>query len=193
MIAEILAQFNFLDFIILIVLFRICYIAAKMGLSIEIFKLSGVIFSTYIALHYYTTISDLVQRRFFPKAMPLEFMDFIIFVLLIIVGYLCFVGLRSILFRFVQLNAIPRINQFVGLVLGIVRGFLVVGLLTFTLAISSVNYFISSVKHSYLAGKVFAISPQTYDWLWNNIFSKFSAQEKFNSTVTEVMDKFNRK
>ncbi|MDP2927223.1 MAG: CvpA family protein [Candidatus Omnitrophota bacterium] len=193
MILGLLAQFNFLDFIILIVLFRICYIAAKMGLSVEIFKLSGVIFSTYIALHYYTTLSDLIQRRFLPKAMPLEFMDFIVFLLLIIVGYLCFVGLRSILFRFIQLNAIPKINQFSGLILGIGRGFLVVGLVSFTLVISSVTYLRSSVKHSYLASKAFAISPQTYNWLWSNIFSKFSAQEKFNSTVTEAMDKFNRK
>ncbi|MCX5698700.1 MAG: CvpA family protein [Candidatus Omnitrophica bacterium] len=191
MIPGILAQFNFLDYMILIILFRICYIAAKMGLSVEIFKLSGVIFSTYIALHYYTTLSNLIQRRFLPKAMPLEFMDFIIFLLLIIAVYLFFVGLRGILFRFIQLNAIPKINQFFGLILGIGRGFLFIGLLSFTLVISSVTYLSSSVKHSYLASKAFAISPQAYNWLWSNIFSKFSTQEKFNSTVTEVMDEFN--
>lgn len=193
MIPEILAQFNFLDFIILILLLRICYIAAKMGLSVEIFKFLGVIFSTYIALHYYTTLSDLIQRRFLPKAMPLEFMDFIIFLSLITVGYLCFAGLRSILFRFIQLNAVPKLNQFGGLILGVGRGFLVVGLLSFTLAISSVTYLSSSVKHSYLGSKAFAISPQVYGWFWSNIFSKFSAKEKFNPTVTEATDKFNLK
>jgi len=193
MIPEILAKFNFLDFIILIVLFRICYIAAKTGLSVEIFKFFGVIFSTYLGLHYYTTLSDLIQRRFLPQDMPLEFMDFITFLLLIILGYLCFVVLRSIFFRFIQLNAIPKINQIVGLILGIGRGFLVIGLLTFTLGISSVTYLSSSVKHSYLGSRAFVISPQTYNWLWSNIFSKFSAKEKFNSTVLEAMDKFNRK
>ncbi len=193
MILEILSKFNFLDFIILIVLFRICYIAAKMGLSVEIFKLFGIIFSTYIGLHYYTTFSDLIQRRYLPKAISIEFLDFIIFLLLIIAGYLCFVGLRSILFRFIQLNAIPKINQFAGLILGIGRGFLVVGLLSFTLAISGVTYLVSSVKYSYLGSRAFAISPQAYGWLWNNIFSKYSAQEKFNSTVTKAIDKFNRK
>lgn len=193
MILEIVAQFNFLDYIILIVLFRICYIAAKMGLSVEIFKLSGVIFATFIALHGYTNLSDLIQKRFFLKAMPMEFMDFIIFFLLIVAGYLCFVGLRSLLFRFVQLNAIPRINQFGGSILGIIRGFLVIGLLSFTLSISSVTYLSSSVRHSYLGSKAFAISPQIYDWLWSNIFSKFSAHEKFNPTVTEAINKFNRK
>ncbi|MDP2767975.1 MAG: CvpA family protein [Candidatus Methanoperedens sp.] len=193
MILEILSKFNFLDFVILIVLLRICCIAGKMGLSVEIFKLSGIIFSTYIALHYYTTFSGLIQRQFLPKAISREFMDFIIFLLLIIAGYLCFVVLRSILFRFIQLNAIPKINQFAGLILGIGRGFLVVGLLSFTLVISGVTYLSSSVKYSYLGSKAFAISPQAYGWLWNNIFSKYSAQEKFNSTVTKAIDKFNRK
>ncbi|MCX5693841.1 MAG: CvpA family protein [Candidatus Omnitrophica bacterium] len=193
MLIDFFSRLNFLDFIILIVLFRICYIAAKMGFSIEIFKLSGVIFSTYIALHYYTPLSDLIQRRFLPKAMPLEFMDFIVFLLLIIFGYLFFVLLRSILFRFIQLNAIPRINQFIGLFLGFGRGFLVIGLISFTLGISSVSYLVRSVQSSYLGSKAFSISPNTYSWLWGNIFSKFSAHEKFNPTVTEAMDNINRR
>ena len=190
---ELLSQLNFLDFIVLIVLLRICYISAKTGLSVEIFKFLGVLFSTYIALHYYTALSDVIQKRFLPKNMPLEFIDFITFLSLIIAVYLCFVGIRTILSRFVQLDTIPKINQLAGLVLGIGRGFLVIGLLSFTLVISSVAYLSNSVKYSYFARKTFAISPQTYDWLWSNIFSKFSPNEKFNSTVMEVKDNFNRK
>jgi uncharacterized membrane protein required for colicin V production len=189
MLLEILAKFNFLDFIILLVFFRICYMAAKMGLSVEIFKFLGVLFSIYIALHYYTTFSNLMQKRFLPEQMPLEFMDFITFFLLIVLGYLCFIGLRSILSRFIQLNAIPKVNQLLGLILGIGRGFLIVGLISFSLVISSVTYLSGSVEHSYLGSKAFVILPQTYGWLWNNIFSKFSSQEKFNPTVTETMDK----
>jgi len=193
MIAEALAQFNFFDFVIVIILFRICYIAAKMGLSVEIFKLPGVIFATYIAMHYYTNLSDLLYKRFLPKSMPLEFTDFVVFVLLICAGYLGFVGLRSVLFRFVQLNAIPRINQIVGLVLGVVRSFFVIGLVSFTLAICSVNYFTNMVKYSYLGSRAVTISPRTYDWFWNNIFSKFSAQEKYNATVAESLKKLEKK
>ncbi|MCX5669099.1 MAG: CvpA family protein [Candidatus Omnitrophica bacterium] len=193
MILEIIAKFNFLDYIILIVLFRICYIAAKMGLPVEIFKFSGAMFSIYIALHYYTTLSNLIQSRFMPKEMSLGFMDFIIFLFLIILGYLCFVVLRSVLSRFIQLNAVPKISQCLGLILGIGRGFLVIGLLSFTLVISNITYLNNSVKHSYLGSKAFVILPQTYGWLWNNIFSKFSTQEKFNPAVTQVTEKFKHK
>jgi uncharacterized membrane protein required for colicin V production len=193
MIAETLAHFNFLDFVIIIVFLRICYIAAKMGLSIEMFKLPGVIFSTYIALHYYTNLSDFLYKQFLPKSMPLEFTDFIVFILLISAGYLGFVGLRSILFRYVQLNAIPKINQILGLILGIFRGFLIIGLISFTLTISTVKYFSNMVKYSYLGSKAVTISPGTYDWLWNNIFSKFSAQEKYNATISETLNRLNQK
>jgi membrane protein required for colicin V production len=192
MILETLAKFNFLDFIILIVLFRICYIAAQTGLSIEIFKFLGVLFSTYISLHYYASVSDLIRRSFLPKEMPVEFTDFIAFVLLLVLVGLSFVIIRNILVRFVQLNAIPKINKIFGLILGIGRAYLVIGLIAFTLMISSVSYFRSSVEHSYLGSRAFTISPQTYDWLWSNIFSNFSAQEKFNPMVTETVGKFNR-
>jgi len=193
MLNNLFSQLNFLDLIIIIILFRICYIAAKMGLSVEIFKLAGVIFSTYFALHYYVVLSDSIRKRFMPEVMPVEFMDFICFLLIIIAIYLCFVLLRSVLFRFVQLNAIPRINQFAGLILGLGRGFLVVGLVSFALAISSVSYLSGAVKHSYLGSRAFIILPQTYDWLWGNIFSKFTAQEKSNSAIMDAVDKFNHK
>jgi uncharacterized membrane protein required for colicin V production len=190
---EILAKFNFLDFIILILFVRICYIAALTGLSVEIFKFLGVLLSSYLALHFYSSVTDLIYRGFFPKKMPLEFVDFIVFISLFIAGYLISVGIRSVLFRFVQLNAIPKINKVTGLILGIGRAYLVVGLMAFTLVISSVTYFSNAVERSYLGSKAFVIMPQAYSWLWNNIFSKFSTQEKFNPTVKQVVEKFNRK
>jgi len=193
MITEIIAKVNFLDFIILIILIRICYISAKMGLSVEIFKFFGVVFSTYIALHYYVAFSDLIQQRFLPEGMSLVFMDFTVFIFLITLVYLCFIGLRSLLLRFVQLNAVPKINQYLGLILGVGRGFLLVGLLSFTLVISGVAYLTSSVKHSYLGNKTFIILPQTYVWLWSNIFSKFSAKDEFNSVITKTTEKFYHK
>jgi uncharacterized membrane protein required for colicin V production len=193
MIMNILAQLNFLDIFFLIIVFRICYVAVKTGLAIEFFKFSGVLFATYVSLHYYTTLSDIIQRRFFYKYMPLEFMDFLIFLILAGAGYLGFVVLRSIFYHFIKLETVPRISQFGGFIFGLARGFLVIGLLAYILIISSVSYLSSAVKHSYSGVRACSISPGTYDWLWSSVFSKFSPQEKFNPTVTEVMDKVGRK
>lgn len=190
---EAITQFNFIDIIIIILAIRICYISFQLGLPVELFKLLGIIFTIYLSLHYYTGLSDIIQHWFFPKGMPLEFLDFLIFITLASTAYLGFVVLRGMLYRFIKLEASPRISQVGGLILGLARLFLTVGLLAYILIISSVKYLNDSVKYSYLGSKVSSIAPQTYGWIWGNIVSKFSASEKFNPTVTEVMERFNRK
>lgn len=182
-----LMQFNFLDIVIVLIALRICYIAFQMGLAVEFFKLMGIIFGVYVALHYYTSLSDMIGRLVMPKEMPLEFLDFIVFLMLATGGYLGFVVLRSLFYRFIKLEAVPKLNQFGGLILGIIRVFFTVGLLTYTLMISSVKYLNDAVKYSYLGSKSVTISTDAYGWLWNNVVSKFSGNEKFNPTVHEVL------
>lgn len=186
-------QFNFIDIIIIILSLRICYISFKMGLPVELFKLLGVIFATYIALHYYTSLSDIIQRSFLPKEMPLEFLDFLVFIVLVLGAYSGFVVLRSMFYRFIKLEASPRLSQFGGLILGLARVFFTTGLLVYILMISSVKYLNDSVKFSYFGSRSYAVAPKIYGWLWGNIVSKFSVKEKFNPTVNEVTERFNRK
>lgn len=191
MVSDIYKQANFLDLIIVITVFRICYVALKTGLVVEIFKLLGVLFATYISLHYYISISDIIQNRFLPPGMPLEFFDFLIFIFLFGAGYMLFVALRVTLYRFIKLEALPAINKTGGLLLGLLRGFFVTGVLVFMLSISTTSYLSRSVKHSYLGNRAIFILPNTYSWLWDNIFSKFSAKDNFNPTVNEALKKFN--
>jgi uncharacterized membrane protein required for colicin V production len=180
-------QFNFLDIVIILITLRICYIAFQTGVAVEFFKLMGIIFGAYVALHYYTSFSDMIGRLVMPKEMPLEFLDFIVFLMLATGGYLGFVVLRSIFYRFIKLEAVPKLNQFGGLILGAIRVFFTVGLLTYTLMISSVKYLNDAVKYSYLGSKSVTISTDAYGWLWNNVVSKFAGNEKFNPTVNEVL------
>lgn len=193
MLVSIFGQTNFIDILIVILLCRICYIAAKTGLNIEIFKFFGVVFTIFISLHYYANLSDMIQRKFFYEQMPLMFFDFLIFILLILVGCLLFATIRSFFYKFIKLETMPVINNFGGLILGILRGYFAVGLLVFSLSISNVSYLSSSVKHSYLGSRAFLISPNTYYWIWSNIYSKFSTKEKPNPVINEVIDMFNRR
>lgn len=188
-----ITRFNFLDIIIIIISVRICYIAFQMGLAVEFFKLSGVILATYVSLHYYTGLSDIIQRWFTPKGMPLEFMDLLVFIILATGGYLAFVILRSSFYRYMRLEAAPKISQFGGLILGMARLFFTIGLLIYILMISGVKYLNESVKYSYLGKRSALISADTYEWLWESIISKFSPKEKFNPAVTGVLERFNRK
>lgn len=194
MLLDLLRQLNWLDILIIILLFRICYIALKSGLPAEIFKLLGTLSSIYISLHYYTALSDFIRGRFaLDKKMPLEFLDFLSFLSLAVASYLFFVLLRSVFYRFIKLEAVDRLNKWGGFVLGIGRGILLSGLIIFILVISSISYLKQSVKSSYLGPCFFKVAPNTYNWLWNNLTSKFMAQEKFNKTVLEAQESFFKK
>ena len=76
---EIFQQTNFLDIVIIILVIRICYIAAKGGLAVEVFKLLGALFATYISMHFYTGLADNIKKGLLPKGMPIEFADFLVF------------------------------------------------------------------------------------------------------------------
>jgi uncharacterized membrane protein required for colicin V production len=193
MLLNILGQFNWVDIVVVILLFRIGYIAIKSGLSVEIFKLLGTILAIYTSLHYYTIASDFIRGFISNKEIPLEFLDFLCFLVLAIFTYLVFVLLRSILYRFLRMEAAPRLNKWGGLVLGLIRGFLVIGLIVFLLVISSIGYLKNSVGNSYLGKRFFKVAPATYSWLWDSIMSKFMGGEKLNKTVLEVEDAFTQK
>jgi uncharacterized membrane protein required for colicin V production len=193
MLLDIVKQFNWLDILLIIILFRITYVAMKMGIPVDFFNLLGTIIAVYLAMHYYTDLSDvLVQRLPVSKEkMPLEFIDFLSFVFLAIVGYFILLSFRFLFSHFIKMETTPNLNKWGGLVLGMARGFLLTSLITFMLVISSSAYLKKSVVNSYLGRRLFNAAPNTYVWLWNKVASKFMTREKLNKTVPEVQKDLN--
>ena len=183
-----------MDILVIIILFRICYVATKTGLPVELFKLLGTILATYLSLHYFTMLSDFVRERtaFIKNILPLEFADFLAFSILAIIGYLVFVILREVMHWLIKMESAPKLNKWGGLVLGIGRGILFSSLVVFLLAISSIGYFKGSATNSYFGKRMFKVASVTYSGLWNGLMSKFMTQEKFNNTVLEVQEGFNK-
>ena len=183
-------QLNFLDIVILILLFRICYVAVKTGLPVELFKLTGTFSAIYLSLHYYIFLNDLMRRKSDPAIMPLKFTDFLIFIFLAIAGYLFFTFLRVIFFNFIKLEAVPALSKWGGLALGFFRGIFLLGLICFALSVSNLSYLNKSAMSSYLAGRASNVAPDTYKWLWNTIFSKFMGSEKSNKNAVMALHNF---
>jgi len=193
MVLDTIKQFKWFDLFILILLFRICYVALKTGFPTEVFKLLGTIFATLLSLHYYTIISDFLNARFSITAVPLEFMDFIIFAILAEMGYFTFSMLRFAFLRVVKVEAISLLNRWGGLAVGLMRAGLLIGLLTYGATISSVKYLKSSVENSYFGKYTFEISPSLYRNFWDGFISKFLPDSKANKIVEETINNFGRK
>jgi len=190
---DIIRQFNWVDIAIIVIFIRVCYVAYRSELPVELFKLAGIICAIYISLHYYTAIADFFRGRMGTKNMPLEFLDFISFVFLAAIGILFFILLRVIFWRLVRIEAVSALNRWGSLLTGMIRGFFLVGILSFGLVISSVSYLRDSVGYSYLGSRSFRVAPAVYTWLWDAVASKFMTGEKFNSTVLEVQSRFYKK
>lgn len=192
MLLPIITQFNWIDILLIILFVRICYIGIKTGFPTELFKLFGTLLSVYLAMHYFTLISDFLVQRFRVKdTMPLEFLDFLMFVFLSSLGYGVFIVLRLVFGRWLKMEAVPKLNAWGGLLIGILRATLLSGLVVFTMTIASISYVRESVRHSYSGKRLFQIAPATYGWIWNVFMSKFMVQEKFNETVLETQKKLN--
>lgn len=186
MIFETLKQFNWLDITVIILAIRICYAAIKSGFLSELFKILGTIFAVYLSLHYFSGLSEFIKERFPVNVVPDEFLNFLSFVILAVVGYLVFVILRVVILRFVKMEAVPKLSRWGGLILGMFRVLLLAGLVVFILALSSVSYVKRSAAHSYSGKFLFTVAPSVYGNLWNGLVSKFAAGEKFNEAVSEV-------
>jgi uncharacterized membrane protein required for colicin V production len=187
MILNMLKNFNWLDICILIIIFRVLYIAIKTGFTTEFFKFSGVICAVYLSMHYNTAIADFIRSRIpVEDKMPLEFLDFLVFLTLAIGGNFVFVLLRNAVSNLIKIEAVSTLNKWGGLFLGALRSLLLVSIIIFALIISSIPYLKQSVKNSYLGPRVISVGVDTYSFLWNSIFSKFAASEKVNSAALEA-------
>ena len=193
MLLGILKQINWVDIFVLLLFIRVCFIAAKVGFPIELFKFAGTITAAYLSLHYYLVLSGyLINSLALEKKIPAEFLEFIVFLVLAAGGYSIFMLLRSIFSRFLKMEAVSFLNKWGSMILGIARATILASLIIFMFAISSIGYFKNSVKASYSGKRLFSIAPDTYSWLWNSVISKFTTSEKYNETVVVISEKFSQ-
>ncbi len=183
---NILAQLKWFDIFLIILFLRICYIAMNTGVAIEAFKLAGTMCAVYLSFHYYTNLADFAIHRLALEAIPLDFMNFIAFVFLASAGYLIFVGFRLIFMRLIKLETISFLNRWGGLLLGGLRGTLLISILAYAVFISTITYLADSVKSAALNQSIISIAPNTYRAMWNSVFSKFSANEGYNPNIQET-------
>ena len=186
-------QFNAIDLVFIILFARIIYISYRTGFIAEFFKLFGTVLAIYLGAHYFTIITDSIRNRYGigenSTNIPLDFMDFISFVILAIIGYAIGFLLREAFSRLVKMEAIPALHRWGGIVLSIARSLLLMGIITYALSISSITYLYDRTSESYLGSRFWNLVPNTYSRIWYGFTSKFMVGEKFNKAVSEVQER----
>ena len=123
MLLNILKQFNWVDIVCCILFLRILYIASKNGFVVELFKLFSVVVVIFVAFHYYTFLADLFREKMQSVGFPLDFIDFIMFILLSLPLYFILSLAWGIIFHLFKVETVPLLSRWGGFALGIFRAF----------------------------------------------------------------------
>lgn len=183
---QILTQLNWIDILVIVTILTAAYKGSKAGFSAEIFKLTGLVLSLYLSLHYFSQASDLLTQ--YVPAIGVIFADFFCFLIISVLTYLSMVILRGVFTRFVKAEATAVLDRWGGLILGAAKGFLFISLLFLTFHLSSVPYLRSSLKKSRFGDSLTVIDVKVYGFIFNSLVSKFSPNEQLNPSIKEVLE-----
>lgn len=182
-----LTKFNWIDIVVAAFIFIMSYKGFKNGFIVAMFKLSGIVLSIYVSLHYFSDASDFLYNRF--PAVELIFWDFICFSALAVLAYLAMAAVRNIFCRFIKVEAASGLNKWGGLAVGFFRGCLTASMLLLLFYFSAVLYLKESVQKSYLGSQCVVTDVKVYEFIFNHIVSRFSPGDKPNQSIYEVLKK----
>ncbi|HDZ77381.1 MAG TPA: CvpA family protein [Candidatus Omnitrophica bacterium] len=182
---DLMSQLNWIDVLIITLLFRSTYIGAKQGVIVEIFKLLSFISISFFTLHYYAVWGD-----FLNNATPLDKSASYVFCYLLITSVLLFIFkfARHSFLRIVKIEVIEFLSFWGGVLFGFIRGFLVSSLICLFFFVFTGDYLKGSVRQSFSGGRVLKISPVVYKSIYNGLIIKFNPNSELNEELFDSLE-----
>ena len=177
---------SWVELLNIIILARIIFIGIKKGFIVEFFKFSGILFSVFIAAHYYSGLAEFFQNSLLNLNVTVY--QAIAFVLLWSAGVGLFKLMRDGLLVLFVIEAKPVIDRWGGGIIAVARGILTASLFTFVLVLSNLTV-VSNVPSSTLSRKFLAhVVPNTYQFIFDGFIVKFFSDEKLNQETFIVVN-----
>ena len=180
---ELITKINWVDVLVAILMLRISYVAFRDGLSHEIFPVLGSILIMVLAMHYYTVLGSSMSRNI--MNMPVELANFLSFLVLVVGLGLLVRLLRLLLDKIVKVQWHPTMEKFGGLAVGIMKAYIITGIVLMTLSLMPLSYLVWSIKDKSLTGKyILRAGPEIYDRV-----GRFLPAIKFAETNKPIVPK----
>ena len=155
---KILSFINWVDIIVLILLFRTSYIGFTRGLGNEVMPLIAIFIALIASLQFYEQIARFIASHT-PLSSPHASFLFFIFIAMIILLVFRFFN-KLLVGRDSAVHVATMYDSACGLILGVLRGILLVSLVVYALWLTPSVYVSSSVEEkSLLAKKFLKIGP----------------------------------
>ncbi len=178
-----LQRINWIDILIFALFIRLIFISLKNGLAAESFKIAGAVLAAYVSLHYYPLVSGSILSKF---KFNVALIESVSFAALAGLGFSFFSLLRMLLKRFFNMEVVPAISRWGGLIIGVTRAFLISSLALYFFLVTNNGYLRKSVLHSFCGATVVYAAPSAYAFLWENIMSKLDTDGKMNRAAFEI-------
>ena len=157
---EVFHRINWVDILVVILLFRTSYIGARTGLSEEIFRIIGILLGLFFSMKYYSALGSRINASI---ALPQELINGITFLVLILLSILSMKLVSLGLTKIVKLAFADKIDKWGGFIVGLSRGAMILSLLFMLFGIAQVDYLVKSVEERSLTGPyVEKIAPNVY-------------------------------
>ena len=159
---DLIAKINWVDILVAILMLRISYVAFRDGLSHEIFPFFGSILIMVLAMHYYAVLGWFISGKM--MNMPMELANFISFLVLVVALGILVRLLRVALDMIVKVQWHPIMEKFGGLAVGIMKAYIVTGIVLMTISLMPLSYLQWSIKDKSLTGKyILMAGPEIHD------------------------------
>ena len=185
MINEILSNLNFVDILVGCVMIWCLYIGVTKGVVAEIFRLVGIFFSTFVALHYYVALANFLDGV---VILPMSVNLLLSFSFLWVVTVIIFKFIREGCMFILNVKPHPIINRWGGAFVALVRGPLVCGLMFCFIFMSGNKFLSDKAKKSFSGFYVIDLSPGIYGVVFDKVIGKLFPSEKKNTAAFELKE-----
>lgn len=158
---DVLSKANWVDLLVVIIMFRTIYISFQGGLSHEIFPLFGSIFKLALSLYFYDKLGYLLNSNI--AIIPVSICNLVSFIAIVLVSGLALKFLKVIVDTIIKVTWHPLIEKAGGMLVGVLRGAVVSSMVLIFLVLIPLSYLEWSVKDKSLCGSFFLrVGPTIY-------------------------------
>ena len=184
--SELFNRVNWVDLFALILLLRICYVSSYIGVGKQILPLFLLAVMLPITMYNYREIAAFFINRYSITPSYCFFLSFAITLMVLSAGYRILIRISGVLFPGMQGEA-SGIEKVGGVLLGIVRSLVIIGMLMIGLLLMPVNFIEDSVKGSYSAQFFVETDVRIYTSMVNLLLSK--KQISYQDTLATLLSK----
>ena len=159
---DIASSVNWIDFLIVVILVRACYIGASRGFGQELFGSLGAVLALILSMRYFEQLGQIIAY-FSPIELPTLLANALGFVAIAFGIIFIFKIIEAFSGKVVKVEFHSFINKMGGVVFGLLKGCLWISLLLLFLFMLPSSYLENSIRSKSLTGEYFLkIGPAIY-------------------------------